>query len=248
MGISPSQAQGSLAQGQTGTVDGLSSAEIASLYHRLLTLGEHLLQVMERFYATYYRTAVQPFSPHESIADPNAALFERLQALLNTALTVAEQYFDLLPKGSLIDRCRRLEQAGWDWIYREDLKQEDALSQVERALADRVAEEASLRMWHMRVVESFVAVNGRYVMEKPSAERFAETLLLVRDMVARIQGQNPFPRPSLGYQRAHLTVGQPISVSARWSHYQNNRRQAVASLTEDLRGALEAMIQVHQSL
>ncbi|WP_071599813.1 hypothetical protein [Mastigocladopsis repens] len=44
-------------------------------------------------------------------------------------------------------------------------------------LGDRIAEEANLRMWHMRLVESFVAVTGNYVHEKPTAERFAETTL-----------------------------------------------------------------------
>ena len=83
-------------------------------------------------------------------------LSERLHNLLDTALRVAEEFFDLKPKGTLIDRCRRLEQAGWDHIYR--LKPQS--STVQRGLADLVAEEASLRIWHMRIVESFVAVTG----------------------------------------------------------------------------------------
>jgi hypothetical protein len=48
----------------------------------------------------------------------------------------------------------------------------------------------------------------------------------------------------LGRQQAVLTIGQPISVSDRWSTYSENRRsarQAVADLTQDLQTALEAM-------
>lgn len=213
-----------------------------SLYRRLLRLGGHLLALMEEFYARFYRQSLP-----EITATPEGSAKEeitaRLQALLNLALQVAEQYFNLKPKGSLIDRCRRLEQAGWDYIYREDIKDVAALSPLERGLADRIAEEASLRMWHMRLVESFVAVTGKYVQEKPTAERFAETTLLLSDVVTRIKGGNPFKRPQLGKQRVQLTVGTPISVSERWNGYQASRKLAVAELTQDLQTALEAMIQ-----
>jgi hypothetical protein len=170
------------------------------------------------------------------------AFTDRLKALLNVALQVAEQYFNLKPKGSLIDRCRRLEQAGWDYIYREDIKDIATLCPLERGLADRLAEEASLRMWHMRLVESFVSVTGRYVQEKLTAERMAETTLLLSDVLTRIKGGNPFDRPKLGKQQVQMTVGEPISVSDRWDGYQTSRRLAVAELTQDLQSALEGMI------
>ncbi|OLP16815.1 glycerol acyltransferase [Leptolyngbya sp. 'hensonii'] len=221
---------------------------IARLYARLYLLGEHLLTVMEQHYAQFYRGTATPIDPGNAPegegTDPRE-FTARLQALLNTALRVAEEYFEIQPKGSMIDRCRRLEQAGWDRIFREDIKHIEALSPLERGLADRIAEEANLRMWHMRLVESFVAVTGRYVLEKPTAERFAETTLLIWDMIARIKGESPFKRPRLGKQSAHITVGQPISVSDRWETYQSSRRaakQAVSDLTQDLQTALEKMM------
>jgi hypothetical protein len=175
----------------------------------------------------------------------NEEFAARLNVLLDAALKVAEQFFYLQPKGSVIDRCRRLEQAAWDYIYREDFKHIENLSPLERGLADRVAEEADLRAWHMRIVESFVAVTGKYVLEKPTAERFAETTLLMWDMFARLKGNSPFNRPKLGEQQALLTVGQPISVSERWDTYKESRKgakQAIADLTHDLQIALEKMI------
>lgn len=227
------------------------------LYKRLIRLGEHLLTVMEEFYTRFYhhnprmdlsQEGLSPdFSPPNQPDQPdhltlNRQLAQRLQALLNTALMVSEQYFGIQPKGSLNDRCRRLEQAGWDWIYREDLKQFDGLSPVERGLADRIAEEADLRLWHMRLVESFVSVTGQYIIEKPTIERFADTLLLLWDIVTRIKGKNPFPRPVLGAQRVEMTIGEPISVSDRWDSYKVNRRQAVTQLTQDLQLALTKML------
>jgi hypothetical protein len=145
----------------------------------------------------------------------------------------------------VIDRCRRLEQAGWNYIYREELKNVKALSPLERGLANRVAEEANLRMWHMRLVETFVSVTGQYVIEKPTVERFAETTLLLWDMVTRIKGSNPFHRPRLGKQQVQLTIGQPLSVSDRYPAYHASRqgaRLAVAELTKDLQHALEGLI------
>ncbi len=220
-------------------------------YLRLIRLGSHLLGVMEQFYTRFYHrnfnpkaSAVTALSIPETTANysGNEQIIPRLKALLDVALQVAEEYFNLKPKGSLIDRCRRLEQAGWDYIYREDIKDIAALCPLERGLADRLAEEASLRMWHMRLVESFVSVTGRYVQEKLTAERLAETTLLLWDVLTRIKGGNPFGRPCLGKQQVQMTVGQPISVGDRWQGYQTSRRLAVAELTQDLQSALEQMI------
>lgn len=236
--------------GGSSSSENLLRASEHLLYRRLMRLGGHLLAMMEEFYTRFYPQTLAGKAPTLSSQLPtetaegeaNEALAARLHALLDIALQVAEQYFNLKSKGSLIDRCRRLEQAGWDYIYREDIKDIGALSPLDRGLADRIAEEASLRMWHMRLVESFVAVTGKYVQEKPTVERFAETTLLLWDVMARIKGGSPFSRPQLGKQRVKVTVGQPISVSERWGAYQTSRRQAVAQLTQDLQTALEATI------
>ncbi|HEY9886909.1 MAG TPA: 1-acyl-sn-glycerol-3-phosphate acyltransferase [Candidatus Obscuribacterales bacterium] len=215
-----------------------------ALYPRLVQLGDRLLQVMESYYADFFKVSFSEIAhsvtPEEGI--PTEELIQRLNRLLDAALRTAEAFFHITPKGSLIDRCRKIEQAGWDWIFREDLRPENSLSALERGLADRIAEEANLRMWHMRLVESFVAVTGNYVSAKPTIERFAETLLLLRDTIVRIKGENPFPRPALGDQIAYLSVGQPLSVSDRWPAYATNRRQAVADLTADLQSAVADLI------
>ncbi len=222
----------------------------ASLYRRLSRLGEHLLSLMEEFYTRFYHQIPTmgrdiPSPLQGSLIDANDAFAVRLQALLHTALQVAETYFGLSPRGSLIDRCRRLEQAGWNYIYREDFKNIKAVSPLKRGLADRIAEEANLRMWHMRLVETFVAVTGHYVAEKPTVERFAETTLLLWDVVTRLKGGNPFQRPRLGKQRVQMTVGQPLSVSERYPAYHQSRhsaRLAVADLTQNLQHSLESLI------
>ncbi len=245
--IKPEDSSDRLPVGNSNTQQSLET----SLYRRFYRLSHHLLTKMEEFYARFYHrtmaknTGNTPVSEQDATISANETLAIRLQTLLNIALEVAEEYFDLSPKGNLIDRCRRLEQAGWNYIYRDELKDESALSPLERGLADRVAEEATLRMWHMRLVESFVAVTGRYVIEKPTVERFAETILLLWDMVTRITGGDAFQRPKLGKQQVQISIGQPLSVTDRYCAYQASRqgaRQAVSDLTQDLRHQLERLI------
>ncbi|WP_017659406.1 hypothetical protein [Baaleninema simplex] len=211
------------------------------LYPRLYRLGGRLLVLMEQFYA---RTYQQPL-PHEGeMPQSNEELSERLQTLLDVALQVSESYFHLRTKGSPIDRCRRIEQAGWERIYREEMKQPGQLSAVERGLIDRIAAESQLRMWHMRLVEHFVAVTGGYVREKPTVERFADTLALVQETFNQICERSQ-PLKPLGDRRVRLTVGDPLSTSDFWDTYTSGRRgsrQAVADLTQALQGALEKTI------
>jgi hypothetical protein len=219
---------------------------LESLYPRLLTLAEHLLSLMEDFYQQFYhQTLLDVQKIAAETDDRNAALVIRLQALLDTALRISEEYFNLLSKGQLSDRCRRVEQAGWNYIFREEFKDIKALSPVEKALGDRVADEANSRMWHMRLVESFVAVSGNYIREKPTAERFAETTLILWKMMTRITGNKAVKLPQIGKQKVNITIGEPISVSERYPGYKENRlgaRKSVAELTNDLQRAMENLI------
>ncbi|AVH73556.1 glycerol acyltransferase [Nostoc sp. 'Lobaria pulmonaria (5183) cyanobiont'] len=227
-------------------VNAAENASIESLYPCLLTLAEHLLSLMEKFYTRFYHLKLTDAKTvGKEIENRNEALAVRLQALLNAALLISEQYFDLQSKGTLSDRCRRVEQAGWNYIFREDFKDVKGVSAVEKALGDRIAEEANARMWHMRLVESFVAISGNYIRENPTVERFAETTLILWQMIAKIKGNKTVQRPQLGKQKVKITVGEPISISEHYPAYKENRlgaRQAIADVTNNLQHALEGLI------
>lgn len=205
------------------------------LYPRLINLGNYLLELMENFYRQFYHQNIPPSSS-------NQGLPQRLHSLLDIALQVSESYFGIKPLGDITSRCRRLEQAGWDYIYRENLKSPEELSAVDLGLANRLAEEASLRMWHMRLVESFVAVTGEYIKENPSFDRFADTVIIIWTAIARLKGVDPNKTPNLGKKLVKTRVGEPISVSQRYHSYKSSRRQAIADLTRDLQIALEQLI------
>lgn len=77
------------------------STDEAVLYQRLYKLGEHLLSLMEEFYTRFYHQTL-PISANAVAADSvtaenalesNRDFTTRLQALLDTALKVAEAVF-----------------------------------------------------------------------------------------------------------------------------------------------------------
>ncbi len=217
-----------------------SSPIEAVIYARIERLGTHLLSQLEAFYCRFYHQRQLAFGPHSA-----PSLGERLQALLEAALQVSEQYFGVSSQGNLAERCRRLEEAGWTYIYRDDLCDRNRLSPLERGLADWVAQEASLRMLHMRLVETFVAASDTYLQENPSFQRCAELSLLMFDLLARLRGDKMPHRPRLGHRQATITVGEPISVTDRWPACPHDRRvaqQAVQELTQCLQQSLEHMI------
>ncbi len=222
------------------------------LQERLLRLSERILDLMERFYQQL-PTARRSSAPatREALQPPAAnPLEQRLDTLLETALRVAEQALAVEPHGDRGSRCRRLEQAGWERLYPANgsalaatgAAPGPAPRALERSLAGRLAEDTQRSLWHMRLVESFVAVSGHYVRDCPSQERFADTLWILWDTLARIRDGSPGQRPRLGPRRALIRIGGPIDVGPRLHHYRADRRGAVASLTADLQRQMEALI------
>lgn len=205
-------------------------------YQRLIALSERLLSLLEGF---YQRSDGAPWTPAGEECAPAADFLERLSRLREQALAVAEAHFRLSPRGSVSERCRRIEQAGWACIYRDDL---DDLSEVERCLVDWSAREADIRMGHMRLVEHFATVSGSYVVEKPSIDRYGEVLMILWRAIAWIRGREEERPPALGPWRVRMVVAEPIDVGERSTAYRRDRRGAVERLTAELRQRLEASI------
>ncbi len=209
------------------------------LYGRLLRLADVLLTQMEEFYARFYQQP-RPDIPPDTDLSVNEQLRMRLEHLREVGLGVTEAFFGLQREGTAIDRCRRLEAAAWEWMYRQDLA---ALSPIARCLADRIAQEAALRLWHMQLVERLTSVTGDYIREKPSADRFAETTLILWSVVTHLQGKD---RPvKLGQRWAAIRVGEPIWLNDYWETYRSSRkaaREAVNQVTAVLAQRLQNLI------
>jgi len=218
------------------------SLEPQRLYVRLYSLAVVILTRMENFYRDAYHQPL-PKAPDATPASNNSDFGARLSRLMEAALQVAERALAVEGRGDVNERCRRLEQAGWDRLYpASGTATPLAASALERGLASRLAEQTAQQLWHMRLVESFVAVSGSYVKDDPSQERFADTLLILWDTLCRIRGGNPERRPRLGSRRAQIRIGEAMEIGPRLAAYRTDRRGAVASLTADLQRELEGLI------
>ena len=210
------------------------------LYGRLVRLADYLLTQMEDVYHRFYHVP-PPHLPPAAQMSVNEQLKIRLEHLRDTALRVTESFFGVTGEGTTIDRCRRLEAAGRDWIYRQDWGE---LSPLARHLADRIAQEAELRLWHMQLVERLASVTGDYVREKPSADRFAETTLILWSALTHVQGKE---QPvHLGARWVAVRVGEPIRLNDYWETYRSSRkaaREVVHQVTELLAARLQGLIQ-----
>jgi hypothetical protein len=205
-------------------------------YQRLYDLGIFLLDWVANHYQKFYPAYAQAIDPH-------ANLPQRLETVIAMILAKAEAHFQITGKGTTVDRCRRIEQATWDQIFRvEDIRK---ISALEKGFGDQLAREASASLWHMRIAESILPITGDYVGQHPSPSRFAEMLLLIWRVMARVQCL-PFGKtPYLGQRKLILSAGEPIAISPHLPTYQANRHNAkdlVQKLTNELHSALRSLI------
>ncbi|TYQ30087.1 1-acyl-sn-glycerol-3-phosphate acyltransferase [Pseudanabaena sp. UWO310] len=213
-------------------------------YQRLYDLGGYLVQWVSDYYKAFYGNYFK------SEATPNTDdLASNLQDLADRILSVAEMNFGIKAKGTTVDRCRRLEQAGWDRIFRNDIENIQNLSEVERGFADQLALEASYSNWHMRIAESIIGVTSNYVRQHPSPTRYVEVLKLMWSVLKRITDRNPesiFKKdPNFGDRKLIISVAPPLSVSERLEEYQSSRvaaKECTRKLTEEIQNSLKNLI------
>ncbi|NUN64214.1 1-acyl-sn-glycerol-3-phosphate acyltransferase [Pseudanabaena biceps] len=219
-------------------------------YSRLYDLGSYLVTWVSDYYKIFYddylKIKINSETDKTSSADDLAS---RLQDLADRILSVAEMNFGLKAKGSPIDRCRRLEQAGWDRIFRNDIKDLEQLSPIERGFANQLALEASYSNWHMRIAESIIGVTSDYVHQHPSPSRYIEVLKLMWSVLQRITDRNEnsvFQEEiSFGDRKLTLSVAEPLSVSKHLAEYQSSRaaaKECTRKLTEDIHKAMQELV------
>ncbi len=226
---------------------GIIKPEITTVtrYQRLYDLGGYLVHWVNEYYKTFYGNYAQKDKEVTDAED----LATRVDDLADRILSVAEMSFGIKPKGTPIDRCRRLEQAGWDRIFRNDIKDIEQLSQVERSFADQLALEANYSNWHMRIAESLIGVTSDYVREHPSPSRYIEVLKLMWSVLERVTERNPdsvFKKtPNFGERKLTISVAEPLSVTDRLAEYQSSRaaaKECSRQLTEEIHISMKNLI------
>ena len=226
---------------------GISKPAITSdtRYQRLYDLGNYLVEWVSDYYKAFYGNYAKT---DKEITDTDD-LSTRLDHLADRILSVAEMSFGIKAKGTPIDRCRRLEQAGWDRIFRNDIKDIEHLSSIERSFADQLALEAHYSNWHMRIAESLIGVASDYVHQNPSPSRYIEVLKLMWSVLQRVTERDPKSAfkadPNFGDRKLIISVAEPLSVSDRLTEYQSSRtaaKECTRKLTEEIFNSLNNLI------
>lgn len=200
------------------------------LYVRFIRITRHLVEVAERFYSRFYGGRFAPPAQDEG----TRGLQDRIDALCDAALRTAESFFGVPSRGDFVTRVFAVRYAGLSWIFREDIEDPDRIPPLERALADRIAAEAWLRLRHMELVDVLEYIRSDYLRPDSGIDRFVESILNIRDVINRLEGGNISGHLNPLRKTARIIVNEPIAVSAHWHQYKTNRRKAVAEVTETL--------------
>ncbi|MBX7132374.1 MAG: 1-acyl-sn-glycerol-3-phosphate acyltransferase [Fimbriimonadaceae bacterium] len=91
----------------------------------------------------------------------------------------------------------------------------------------------------MRRLANWVAIRDSYVAEHPSVERFIDTL---RRMEAEVFGKVRMRMR----KRCLVRLGDPFELTARLGQYRTERKAAVAELTDEAEGAVQAVLDALQ--
>ena len=230
---------------------GLSKEAITpdNRYQRLYDLGDYLVQWVGNYYKTFYGNYAPVNADSTNADNASEDLGKRLHDLTDHILSVAEMSFGIKPKGTAIDRCRRLEQTGWDRIFRNDIKDLTQLSEVERGFANQLALEATYGNWHMRIAESLIGVTSDYVRQHPSPSRYIEVLKLMWSVLDRVTDRSANSVfkdiPNFGDRKLTISVAEPISVSDHLAEYQSSRaasKECTRKLTEEIHTSMKNLI------
>ncbi len=201
-------------------VDVDTADDRARVYELLLDLTGRLLSRIESAYhVTFGAPAGDPAvtAPESVTAGPPgaaapetpAALRRRIVALCDRVLRVGENVHGLASDGSLLDRVFRLRDAGWRRMFRDDL---EALSPLERTLADAAAEEAKITTRHMELVDVLEYLDPAYISPEGPFERLAEYAVNLQDVVNRLLGGTIAGRMRIKGREAVVCAGTPVSV------------------------------------
>ena len=206
---------------QTGIeVDVDTALGAPRVYEALLDLTGRLLSHIESAYRVSFRVppgpdategtpaAGPPPAPEPAPATPEA-LRRRIFALCDTVLRVGENVHGLAADGSLLDRVFRLRDAGWRRMFRDDL---EALSPLERSLADAAAEEAKTAARHMELVDVLEYLDPAYISPEGPFERLVEYAVNLQDVVNRLLGGTIAGRMRIKGRAAVVRAGRPVSA------------------------------------
>ena len=214
----------------------LPSAPDAKPYARVKRIVHYLLDRAEDHYARFHGIAFRQRSD-----DSPEALQRRVDALVEAALGEAERFFRIAPRGDWVQRVLAVRHAGLTWIHREDIASVRDLPPLDRALAERVAAEAWLRLRHLELADVLEYVRIDYLSPDSSVDRYVESVTTLWDVVNRLEGGNISGRGTPFGRSARIDIAEPLPVARFLETYRGNRRRGVAEMTAEILGVFRRM-------
>jgi 1-acyl-sn-glycerol-3-phosphate acyltransferase len=188
-------------------------------YARLRAIAEHRLDTLEQEYGIA-STAAQDWN-------------QRIRQLKTVVLQRCEQQYGLPVVNGERDRER---------VYKilNAVQAEDPPDLPEASPAAALWTAAQVEQAMVRLL-NFDAIYDGYVAEKPTPERFLDTLIrLERDVFAIA---DPPPK---GHRIATIRVGDPMNLAESWLAFQQNKTAVIDRLTSELRDRVQQPLTLGQ--
>ncbi len=182
--------------------------------------------------------------------DATGDYYQRLRTIAAAVLQRFEQDYEITPpdrndwnqrivalKAKVLQQCEQrlgLTSSPHDPDRERVYRVRHALEQQQSLILAGVSDPWAMTAKAMMRVLNFDAIYDGYVGEKPTPERFLDTLTRLEREVFRIDK----PKPK-GHRQAFLRIGEPVNLRDHYEAYCQNRAATVAMLTQRLHATVQ---------
>jgi hypothetical protein len=194
-----------------------------SYSERLALSREHIIAVNEKRY--------------NITGDPGLSFGERLDAVINAALTATERILGVKTEGEFFSRMYSLRQTCWDRIVLPGVDNFEQFTGVERGVMDLMAGEAWHAGRHLEVVDLGWYFRGSIPGEDASLHNRIEYAQNLWDFASRTMGGAYSDRISIFPRRVIIQAAPVISLTDRLTEYHADKKSAVVNALKALEDA-----------
>lgn len=176
---------------------------------------------------------------YDVIADREKSFAERVDVIMDVALSKAETILGIKPKSNdLVERIYAVRQICWDRMVIPGVTSLDHLTLVERALQDLNAGEAWHARCHMELVDFVWYFRVPIPAENTPLYVKIEYAQNLWDFANRTMGGAYSNRVlNVHPKRLLIQVGSAINLSERLNDYKENKKAAIAGAMKDMETA-----------
>ena len=197
---------------------GLKVASSDTNYDRIRRVGERVVAKLE--------------SQYELKLPSEASLGDRMDVIKRTQLDRAAQIAKVsLKDGTLAEQMRSVINA----VHRVTEDPSGAKTDYDYRLWEEARNHMQPALHELDRLSNWIAVYDGYVASNPSPERMVHLLVrMEKEVLGSVQIR--------GRQKAHVRLGNPISLAEFEVEYSNDKRATVASVTEQVEESVQALL------